>query len=509
MHCKYFISILYKVIPRYNKTKHMKDIQISGSFINGILNAFKSIHALTGEQEHELLNKFDDGGWYDYNLFNNTVQKVLENNKGQDFSALLVRAGMIYIYNIFHYGGAQHIMSSYEAFINLQADSSAYEFGVKGPSREVSGWVELKEFDKKQGRAIVRNVVPFPSDFAQGVYLGGMNLNNDLDYYEVFVEHNESQYPNLNDFDIVILFKEKNIEGNNIIDENVNGIIKNKSTKVELNNIDKETLFWKYAQLKSQLNQNQIYQQQLDDILSRKTNELFKQGQSLKSYIETNVELENFLFLSSHDLRTPIQNIINFIHLLNEESFDKFNPQEIKYLEYINNNSQRLEDTINGLLNYSIIKNKNIVLSSINTYDLFNEIIQENKDIIISSNANIQIKKLPNIKGDVNQLKTLFENLLLNALKFVNKEVEPVILIDSEEQENHFLFKIVDNGIGIDNNSKEIIFGIFKRLNLREEYEGIGIGLSICKNIVEKHKGTIWVESDIGIGSTFYFTLPK
>jgi light-regulated signal transduction histidine kinase (bacteriophytochrome) len=139
---------------------------------------------------------------------------------------------------------------------------------------------------------------------------------------------------------------------------------------------------------------------------------------------------------------------------------------------------------------------------------MLNEVIDDLGAAIKETSAQIEAEPLPALNGYPTELKQLFQNLLINAIKFRKKDINPQIKIDAQRNNGHWDFKITDNGIGIEEQHKERIFIIFQRLHTRNEYEGSGIGLAHCKKIVELHGGKIWVESLLGEGTTFHFTLP-
>ena len=230
----------------------------------------------------------------------------------------------------------------------------------------------------------------------------------------------------------------------------------------------------------------------------------------LERYIQSNLQLENFAYLASHDLRSPLNNVLNFTRLLSMTAKDKLDENELKFLEFICEGSKRMQQFIDDLLAYSLSSNKEITSSEINLPELIQEILTDISSTLEKNNSTVILEELPNtIFGDRILIKQLFQNLISNASKFVLDDCQPIIKINCDIVNKNYLFSIKDNGIGIDDSSKELIFGIFKRLHLRTEYDGTGIGLSTCKNAVEKHGGKIWVESIVGEGSTFYFTLPK
>jgi light-regulated signal transduction histidine kinase (bacteriophytochrome) len=162
---------------------------------------------------------------------------------------------------------------------------------------------------------------------------------------------------------------------------------------------------------------------------------------------------------------------------------------------------------ITDLLNYSRI-GKDTTLSQIDCNILLQEILKDMTTIIEESGAAINSEKLPVIKG-YTYLKSLFQNLIINAIKFRKSDTRPIINISVQDKNTEWLFAIKDNGIGIEKEYHNRIFLIFQRLHTRAEYQGTGIGLAHCKKIIELHGGKLWLESELGKGSTFYFTIPK
>jgi len=234
--------------------------------------------------------------------------------------------------------------------------------------------------------------------------------------------------------------------------------------------------------------------------------ELQLKNQLLKT---SNNELANFAYIASHDLQEPLRTITNYLGLFQRKYTEKLDDQTLGYLVYINEATTRMRELINDLLEYSRIGRNDANMVKIDCNLLLQTVLKDISAVIQENKAIIKAEPLPTITGYYIEIKSLFQNLISNAVKFRKKEQDPVILIGSEEKEQEYVFSVKDNGIGIEKKYYERIFIIFQRLHTRAEYPGTGIGLAFCKKIVELHKGRIWVESKPGIGSTFYFTLPK
>jgi PAS domain S-box-containing protein len=243
------------------------------------------------------------------------------------------------------------------------------------------------------------------------------------------------------------------------------------------------------------------------DITDRK-----KAEQKLKETIEDlariNAELEQFTYIASHDLKEPLRMISSFAHLLEKRYKDKLDEDANDFISFITEGVLRMQDLINNLLDYSKIGKLHREFERVDLNDVLKDVIDNLRQLINETNAEIINDSLPSIYGDKYQLLQVFQNLISNAIKFRGID-SPLISISANPDGKHWVFSISDNGIGIDSKDLERIFIIFKRLHTTGKYEGTGIGLAICKKIVEYHRGKIWVESELGKGSTFYFSIPK
>jgi len=221
----------------------------------------------------------------------------------------------------------------------------------------------------------------------------------------------------------------------------------------------------------------------------------------------SNKELEQFAYVASHDLQEPLRMVTSFTQLLERRYKGQLDEDADEYMGFIIEGSKRMKYLIDDLLEFSRLNTQAREFESVLLEITLEDVLRNLKASIKENNAQITHDPLPNIMGDQSQINQLLQNLIANAIKFHGDE-PPEIHISTQQVGNEWIFAISDKGIGIDPEHQEQIFGIFKRLHTREEYEGTGIGLSICKRIVERHNGKIWVESEPGKGSTFYFTIP-
>jgi len=219
-----------------------------------------------------------------------------------------------------------------------------------------------------------------------------------------------------------------------------------------------------------------------------------------------NKELEQFVYIASHDLQEPLLTVINFIDLLKSEYGHLHEGDAVTYIDFIEQAAERMRNLVKDLLDYSRIgKVKGTAQVDVN--DLLGDITNDIDNLIEASHAQINYQNLPTVKGYATELRQLFQNLIINAIKFAKKGVPPIITITAVPYKLGWKFTVQDNGIGIDPQHTEKIFLIFQRLHTRDEYPGSGIGLANCKKIVVMHNGDIGVESVPGVGSAFKFTI--
>lgn len=224
----------------------------------------------------------------------------------------------------------------------------------------------------------------------------------------------------------------------------------------------------------------------------------------------SNEELQQFAYVTSHDLQEPLRTIASFTQLMERRYKGKLDEDADEFMGYIVDASVRMKQMIMDLLEYSRVGTKQEMFQNIPLESKLNNVLVNLNDLIERSHAEITHEHLPVVFGDKSQLLLLFQNLITNAIKFRKEDEPPRIHISAacDHEKNEYVFSIVDNGIGIEEQYFDRIFTIFQRLHTRDEYQGTGIGLSVAKRIVERHGGRIWVESEFGVGSVFYFTMP-
>ncbi len=216
-----------------------------------------------------------------------------------------------------------------------------------------------------------------------------------------------------------------------------------------------------------------------------------------------NKELGQFAFMVSHDLKEPLHTVLSFVDLINEDHKDNLNDEAKSLFSFIHDAVSRMKILITDILEYSTIGHEK-QLSKVDCNDLLNNIQKDLAAKISEEKAKIVVENLPEIKAYKTELRVLFQNLISNALKFKKPDVSPEIHIEAKKDQG-WIFSVRDNGIGISKENQDKVFAVFKRLHSRSEYAGTGIGLAHCIKIVDLHGGKIWVESELGVGSTFYF----
>jgi len=222
----------------------------------------------------------------------------------------------------------------------------------------------------------------------------------------------------------------------------------------------------------------------------------------------SNAELEQFAYVASHDLQEPLRMVSSYTQLLEHRYGDVLDEKARKYIFYAVDGARRMQGLINDLLAYSRVGTRGEPLQATDSHSALGEAIHNLSPALAESDALVTNGDLPLVLADRSQLVQLFQNLLGNAVKFHGSE-SPRIHVSAEAKGDEWVFRVRDNGIGIAPQHFERIFVIFQRLHTREEFPGTGIGLALCKRLVERHGGRIWVESEPGKGSSFYFSLRR
>lgn len=229
---------------------------------------------------------------------------------------------------------------------------------------------------------------------------------------------------------------------------------------------------------------------------------------TLEKLKTSNNDLQQFAYSASHDLQEPLRMINSYIQLIQQRYKDKLDSDANEFIHFIVDGAHRMQNLIYGLLEFSRVGIKGKIFEEIDLTEVVVDAIKNLSTNIQNTSTQIDYKKLPTVVGDKSQLISLFQNVIGNGIKFQKDGNTPLIKIHAKKQDNIWQIAISDNGLGIAEDYLEKIFVVFQRLHTHTEYTGTGIGLAICKRIVERHKGQIWVESKLSKGSVFYFTLP-
>lgn len=246
---------------------------------------------------------------------------------------------------------------------------------------------------------------------------------------------------------------------------------------------------------------------ELEDSLEKLRNTKEELERKSRELARSNDDLKDFAYSISHDLQEPLRIVAGYVHLLERRYRGELDSNADEFIQYTVDGVKRMQALIKDLLEYSQVGTKEKQFKPIESSLAVGLAVGNLRTAIEESSAVVTYDELPTVTADLSQMSRLFQNLIGNAIKFRGKGI-PEVHISADRKGNEWVFSVRDNGIGMDPRSTERIFVIFQRLHGRDEYPGTGIGLAICKKIVERHGGRIWVESEPGRGATFYFTIP-
>ncbi|MEZ2226043.1 ATP-binding protein [Microcoleus sp.] len=291
-------------------------------------------------------------------------------------------------------------------------------------------------------------------------------------------------------------------EQNVLLQEEISSRLAVEEVLHEKNQILQQEISTRCAVEKTLQEQNLLLQKEIGN-RQRVESALLKSNQELA---RSNAELEQFAYVASHDLQAPLATIASYAQLLEKRYQEQLDSQANKFIGNIVQGCTRMQALIDDLLEYSRVGRSQKPFKPTNCNQVLEQALANLQGVIRDTQAVVSYGELPVVNGEISQLVQLFQNLVGNAIKY-RKNEPPAISISVCKQHDHWLFSVADNGIGIARQHQERIFQIFQRLHTQKEYSGTGIGLAICQKIVELHGGRIWVNSEPGQGSTFYFTL--
>jgi signal transduction histidine kinase len=271
-------------------------------------------------------------------------------------------------------------------------------------------------------------------------------------------------------------------------------------------------LLFSSHRLALELREKEAYERVMKEKLRTELGEHLRTGKKLAKTLaeleRSNRELEQYAYVASHDLQEPLRKIASFIGLLEKRYKDSFDEEGVNYLHYIVDGAKRMQTLINDLLAYSRLGTQGKPFLQTDFNEVLVRVLTDMDKSIKESGAEVTYDKLPTLLADGQQIGQVFQNLIGNAIRFC-RETRPRVHIAARRDGDEWTFSVRDNGIGIKKDFFNRIFVMFQRLHTQTEYPGTGIGLAVCKKIIERHGGNIWVESELGRGTIFYFRIPE
>ncbi|MEN0005483.1 MAG: ATP-binding protein [Bacteroidota bacterium] len=522
-------------------------MEIAGSLVNGLLQSFQSIHALTGEDISNVVSSYpvDNSAWYEYEVFDTIFSMVAE--KHGDIDGLIFRAGMEFIKGWYHFGGGKEIVHSSTDFIRLQADNGGYGLIVRGENRQESGWLELEFLEEATGSAKIIAFTPFPPHFSRGVFVGGLNLFEDLDFVDVrAVEHADTPNPKLFHVSLSLTFVKKQAE---VTLASLESALEGVPPAIRTHTT---SLHWKYQGLQKQIENEKEYRDQLNHLLiknaeavQRKNKELAELLAQLKETQQQLIQQEKMASLGqltagiAHEINNPVNYVANSTLAL-RQNLDDLQPlfdqltslptenagdvllqllqttQEVELAELlpeigallksIQSGSERIQLIVRGLKTFSH--------QADDAYEFAN--LSELLDSTITILSNRLAEKHLTIQRDyqtqgrlycnAGKLNQALLNILDNAIYASDPQGQIMVQLTADQAE--VTISVIDKGSGMDKRTLQQVFDPF--FTTKTSGAGTGLGLYLCYGIIYKdHYGRITIDSKPGKGTNFRVHLPK
>ena len=285
-----------------------------------------------------------------------------------------------------------------------------------------------------------------------------------------------------------------------------NKLLEEKNEKIQIQNIELQCAQNELLKTNFLLEDNNVLLEEKNELLNGK-NELIAIKNKQLEY--SNQDLQQFAYVASHDLKEPLRMINSYTKLLEKRYNHLYDDSGKEFMFFVTDAVKRMGILLDDLLDFSRAGGQEPSTKYISLENIMVLVEANLKHRFMTLNAKLEVKieNLPAVKAHQTQLLQLLQNLVSNGVKFKG-EGDPIVIVDCVKREKDFVVSVKDNGIGISNENKKKVFEMFKRLHTRDEYEGTGIGLATCKRIVTSWGGDIWVESEVGVGSTFFFSIP-
>jgi two-component system sensor histidine kinase/response regulator len=481
--------------------------EVSGSFLLGISQSFANLNIFTENVLGKNIESINPTEWYPYYKLIELLNSV-KTNYSNASESILFRAGVNFIKLWYEQGPGKHMIHSGMDWLYANSESQGYNSVVRGENKNEIGWCNIKTIDEKRGIVVYENVTPLPSDLIKGIFYGGCFLFDDMEY--VYIELREEEFPQNSVFIKIILtlrFRVKSKTQNLHLESKISKM--QFDDTFELNSEEYESLFWQYKYLKFKNEINKAYFKELSNILRDVTNKSLIQSKKLE---ELNATKDKFFSIIAHDLRSPFNAILGFSEILSELVSEKNYDDIDEYATIIHQSSIRVTDLLMNLMEWSQSQTGRIEFNPVHfeMVHLIDEIKRLFINVAMQKSISITEKAPPEVLvyADEGMVSTILRNLISNAIKFTKQGGEITISI---VEKNEIIVSVSDTGVGIPKTMIDRLFKIDQNYSTTGtcNEKGTGLGLILCQEFVQKHGGKIWVESEEGKGSVFYFTIPN